>query len=133
MSIKEFFRSTGFKQWLKFSGVGAISTPLNLGILFLFAHYFQVHYLASAAIAFFIAITFSFIAHHNWTFNTTGNIPLRYMKFLSINLVFVVVDLFLLRYLVEHWGWWYLVAQFVCLNVLGMSKFLVQKYWTFKE
>ena len=133
MEIKNFLVSKGFKQWLKFSGVGAISTPLNLAILFLLTHYFLIHYLVSATIAFLIAIIFSFVAHHNWTFKTKGKIFLRFSKFLSINLIFVFLDLIFLRFLVEHLEWWYLIAQFAALNVLGMSKFIVQKYWTFRE
>ena len=57
-----------FKQAIKFGIVGGIGTVINIGVLTALTELGGVHYVLSALVAIFVAMTSNFIWNKHWTF-----------------------------------------------------------------
>ena len=55
-------------EFFKFALVGLIGTAINIVILYYFTEFLNMYYLASATLAFLVAVTSNFILNKIWTF-----------------------------------------------------------------
>jgi putative flippase GtrA len=55
------------RRWLAFNGVGVLGVGVQLGLLTLFVHGGELHYLLATAIAVEITVLHNFIWHQHWT------------------------------------------------------------------
>lgn len=122
-------------QFFRFGLVGAGNTALDFFIYFSLTrstNFFAEHYLAAAAIAFFVAGLNSYIWNKHWTFND----GLRYsytqlIRFYSVAAIALVINQFCLWLLVENAALNDLIAKLGASMVAGGINFLLQKFWTF--
>jgi len=128
-------KKEGLNQFIKFALVGVINTLVNLAVLYILTDIFGIYYLISAIFAFLIAVTNSFILNKLWTFKESISYKTssRYIKFVLISVIALVINLIILYILVEYYAIWYIYAQIigVCSNLI--INFFGNKLWTFKK
>ena len=128
-------KKEGLNQFIKFALVGVINTLVNLAVLYILTDIFGIYYLISAIFAFLIAVTNSFILNKLWTFKESISYKTssRYIKFVLISVIALVINLITLYILVEYYAIWYIYAQIigVCSNLI--INFFGNKLWTFKK
>lgn len=121
------------KTFAKFALVGASGVIVNLIALYALTEYAGLHYLLSATLAFLTAATTNYFLNKTWTFRERlGQTPLlKYLKFLTVSLVALLVNLAVLYALVEYLGIWYMTAAAVGIAVTLVVNFVGNKTWTF--
>ena len=66
--VAQMYYNDYFKQAIKFGIVGGIGTVINIGVLTALTELGGVHYVLSALVAIFVAMTSNFIWNKHWTF-----------------------------------------------------------------
>ena len=141
-------RRTGTRQLVKFCLVGAISTVLDKGTLWLLLYRItpRTPWWISATISFCLAVTNGFVWNRRWTFHARGHASLhaQYSMFLFTNLVGLALNLgltkvFLIVFTGElrHIGgnpkvMKVLIASLSAVPCVMLWNFAASKYWTFR-
>lgn len=122
-------------QFLKFLITGGIALVVNILFLYFFTELFNIYYITSSILAFFVAVTINFALQKFWTFcSVRGNIYVEAPSFLALQ---VFVNLFLntllLYVFVEYLQIWYLISQVIVSLCLAVVTYLVSKRYIFKH
>jgi len=122
-------------EFLKFAFVGLIGTFINLIILYSFTEFLGIYYLFSAMVAFIISASNNFILNKIWTFKEKikDKILSKYIKFFSISIIALLVNLFFLYIFTEFLGIYYMISQVLAIGIALIINFLGNKIWTFKK
>ncbi len=122
-------------EFFKFAFVGLLGTILNLLVLYSFTEFLNVYYMFSAIVAFVISATHNFILNKIWTFkeNMKDKITSKYLKFFSVSIVALLVNLLFLRIFTESFGIYYMISQVLAIGIALIINFLGNKMWTFKK
>jgi dolichol-phosphate mannosyltransferase len=124
-----------FREFIKFAFVGLIGTIVNLLVLYFLTEYGGIYYLFSAVLAFIVAATSNFILNKTWTFRERigYRIVNKYMKFFSISVIALLVNLFFLYVFTEFLGIYYIVSQIIAIGISLVINFIGNKKWTFRK
>ena len=140
-------RRPGTRQLVKFSFVGAASTLIDKGGLWLLLYVTpRTPWWISATVSFGLAVTNSFVWNRRWTFNARGHGSLRaqYAMFVATNLVGLAVNLGLTKLFLilftgqlRHIGgnpraMKILIASLAAVPCVTVWNFAASKYWTFR-
>jgi putative flippase GtrA len=133
--ISNLFKTPNFVELIKFAFVGALGTIVNLSILYTLTELFNVYYIISETIAFLVSVLHNYILNKIWTFkeNLHERIFTKYFKYIMINLISLCINLTILFFLVEFYGFWYIFAEVVAISCAFLNNFIVNKFWTFKS
>ena len=129
------FKKEGYNQFIKFALVGVVNTLVNLAVLYILTDIFGIYYLVSAVFAFLIAVTNSFLLNKMWTFkeSISYRASSKYIKFVLISVIALIINLIILYVLVEYYSIWYIYAQIVGVVSNLIINFFGNKLWTFKK
>ena len=141
-------RRNGTRQLAKFCVVGASSTVIDKGTLWLLLYRVvpRTPWWISASISFCLAVTNGFVWNQRWTFRARGRTSSRaqYVRFVSTNLVglglnLALTKLFLILFTgqLRHVGGnpravLVLVASLSAVPFVTLWNFAASKYWTFR-
>jgi len=128
-----FYKKRSLGQFIKFSIVGGVGTLINIAILYILTEFFNIYYLISAIFAFIVALTNNFILNKIWTFEEKlkeGALR-KYIKFFTISVIALTVNLSFLYIFVEYFKIWYIFAQFLAILITLIINFSGNKLWTF--
>jgi len=123
------------KQIMKYLISGGTTAVVGLSSLYILTEFFGLWYLLSAVIAFILSFFTSFFLQKLWTFNDRSSHSTRWkmLQYLSIALVNIVLNTFLLYLFVEKLGLWYMLAQATIDIILATGSFFVYKFIIFKK
>lgn len=122
------------KQAAKYYAVGASGVLVNLGLLFYLTEYVGLWYFLSYTLAISASITSNFILNKFWTFRDSINSQrtiVMYVKFVSVSLVGMAIQLGTVYLLVESLSVYYMLAALVSISIAGAINFLMNRRWTF--
>jgi len=141
-------RRRGMRQLVKFCVVGASSTVIDKGTLWLLLYRLapRTPWWISATLSFSLAVTNGFVWNRRWTFRAQdhGTVRAQYSMFLSTNLVglalnLVFTKLFLILFTgqLRHIGGnpkavKVLIASLAAVPFVTLWNFAASKYWTFR-
>ncbi len=76
------------KGFIRFGLVGVVNTAVDLGVFALLYRAAELEPLLANGIAFFIAVTNSYLLNHYWTFKQPGNTISfsAYVRFVAVNI-----------------------------------------------
>ena len=134
VKLKKFFSKHNLIQFIQYGIVGALGTLLNLFILFILTDILSIYYLMSEAIAFIIASIHNYILDKISTFKEEiKKQPIvKYSKFLFVNIIGLIINLFILYILVDYFHIWYIFAEVFAIGCSFIFNYLGNKFWTFK-
>lgn len=122
-------------QLRRFVTVGAVTSGVQMALLWLFVDTVGLDYLLGAAISIEITIVLTYVLNNAWTFKAkqnTGTVP--YLTgLLKTNIVrgsAIPIQLGVLYALVEWLTVPYLAANAVGIGVSGIYRFVLDTYWT---
>ncbi|MBM2820660.1 MAG: hypothetical protein HW405_420 [Candidatus Berkelbacteria bacterium] len=124
----------GVRQFVKFALVGVSSTAIDWGIYLILTRFIGVYYLMAKVLSFAISMINSYIWNRRWTFKSNDPAKLReFIKFLTIALVGVVLNTFIMYMIVDlvHLGDLY--GLVFASAIVMFWNFLANKFYTFKE
>jgi putative flippase GtrA len=142
-------RRTGVRQLVKFCLVGASSTVIDKGVLWLLLNDLApaVPWWASATVSFSLAVTNGFVWNRLWTFRARAHASAsaQYTRFFAVNVVGLVLNLGLTKaFLVVFTGRLLhlegnpdartvLLASLSAVPFVTLWNFGASKYWTFRH
>lgn len=125
MDIKKILKLSYWLKFIKFNVVGLSGVLVNEGLLLALV-YEGVYYLSADAVAIEAAILSNFLLNDYWTFRDRrhGHIVVRLLKFNSLMVVGLVVNLAILYAFTTYVGVNYAVS-----NLLGIAVAFLLRYW----
>ena len=122
------------KHAAKYYAVGATGILVNLGLLYYLTEYVGLWYFLSYALAISVSITSNFILNKFWTFRDSidsQKIIVMYVKFVSVSLVGMAIQLGSVYVLVESLTVYYMLAALISICIAGAINFIINRRWTF--
>jgi len=122
------------KHAVKYYTVGASGVLVNLGLLYFLTEFLGLWYFLSYVIAISVSITSNFTLNKFWTFNDSKNSQktiLMYIKFVSVGLVGMGIQLGTTYMFVEVLSIYYMLAAVISIAIAGGINFIINRRWTF--
>jgi len=144
---RSLLRRRGTRQLVKFCFVGASSTAIDKGILWLLLSMTpRTPWWISASLSFCLAVTNGFVWNRHWTFRARGHGSVRaqYSRFVVTNLIGLMLNLGLTKlFLILFTGQLrhiggnpraikILIASLAAVPCVTLWNFAASKYWTFR-
>jgi len=122
------------REFFKFAIVGVINTFIHLFILYLFVEFFNMWYILASFLAYFFAVSNSFVLNTVWTFgaNIKDKPVFRYLKFFIISTIAALFNLLFLIIFTEMLGLWYMLSQVIAIVLTLIINFVGNKLWTYR-
>lgn len=118
-------------QLARFILVGLLNTIVGYGVYFISLLY--VNYLAALIISHIVGVSFSYIWNRRWTFKSKGNKGVELLRFESVYLAGLAINMAMLYALVGRMGFDPRIVQLVLLPLVTVLTFLGHRYWSFKS
>ena len=126
-------RPENWIELLKFSVVGLSGYAVNLAVYIALLKGAGLHYLPAAACSFVVAVGNNYAWNRLWTFRSSrGHVYYQGMRFLLVSLAALVLNLVLLRMLVEL-GAGKVLAQAIAIVLVMPFSFTANKLWSFRR
>ena len=122
------------KHAAKYYAVGASGILVNLGLLYYLTEYVGLWYFLSYALAISVSITSNFVLNKFWTFIDSidsQRIIVMYVKFVSVSMLGMAVQLGSIYVLVESLTIYYMLAALISICIAGAINFIINRRWTF--
>lgn len=122
------------KHAAKYYAVGASGVLVNLGLLYYLTEYVGLWYFLSYALAISVSITSNFVLNKFWTFTDSidsQRIIVMYVKFVSVSMLGMAIQLGSIYVLVESLTVYYMLAAFISICIAGAINFIINRRWTF--
>ena len=121
-------------QLSKFFAVGGSGYVVNLVVFWLCSHQFGFHYIASATVAFVVAVFNNFWWNRHWTFGAReGHAGFQAARFFIVSIVAFFFALGVLELLVSQAGLPKFAAQAISIVVASPLNFIGNKMWSFSR
>ncbi|MGM0613691.1 MAG: GtrA family protein [Bacteroidota bacterium] len=129
-TLQLYFR---FRELFLYGVIGGASAAIDFGIYTLLTSYMDMHYQTSNVISVLCGIVNSFMLNSHFNFKTKDNLGKRFLYFLSIGMLgllisagglYIGVDLLSMK---ELW------AKLVLIPTVALIQFLLNKYYTFRK
>ncbi|MFH1400054.1 MAG: GtrA family protein [Nanoarchaeota archaeon] len=118
--------------FIRFCIVGAISTVVDLSILYSLTEFAGIHYLKSATISFVIGAIINFSLNKKYSYrNTSKQVHKQFPIFLVVATTGLAINLGLLYLFVTHLAIWYMAAKILAILIIMFWNFFINKFVTF--
>lgn len=150
--IKDLAKRKGIRELIKYGMVGSAGMVIDMGIFYLLAVYFSIQYPFSPQIgellgmpvhvidadishiiSSIIAITNNFILNSYFTFKVTDNKIKRFLSFIGVAAIGLIVSTTLITVFVGKMGMHEMPAKILATCIVAAIQFLVNKFFTFKQ
>ncbi len=121
------------QQLVKYGIIGSLGLLVDFLLYYLAFQFFEFHYQIANTIAFAGGNTHNFLLNAHFNFKQTDKILERYMKYLSIGLIGLMLSALLLYLFIDIIGIHYLIAKSITLLIITLSQFLFNKKITFSS
>jgi dolichol-phosphate mannosyltransferase len=122
------------KHAAKYYAVGASGILVNLALLYYLTEFVGLWYFLSYTLAISASITSNFILNKMWTFRESIDSQktiVMYVKFVSVSLLGMAIQLGSVYVLVESFLIYYMLAALISIGIAGAINFVVNRRWTF--
>jgi len=122
------------KHAAKYYAIGASGILVNLGLLYYLTEYVGLWYFLSYALAISVSITSNFVLNKFWTFIDSIDSQrtiVMYVKFVSVSMLGMAVQLGSIYVLVESLTVYYMLAALISICIAGAINFIINRRWTF--
>lgn len=123
------------EQFFKYVIVGIINFVLSLLLFLLLLKVFGIAYLVVFTITWLFGILLTYIINFIWVFKPEDKIEFRKRlpKYFLVYLASYLVNLFILRLIVENYGYDPFWVQFFILPLVVLINFFGFKYWALNK
>ena len=107
---------------------------VNLALLYYLTEFVGLWYFLSYTLAISASISSNFILNKFWTFGDSINSQrtmVLYVKFVSVSLLGMAIQLGTVYLLVESLSVYYMLAAIVSITIAGAINFIINRRWTF--
>jgi putative flippase GtrA len=124
-------------QRIRFLIVGGVNTVVGYGLFAAFNEWVFANvpfgYLASLVLSYAIAIVLAFVLYRRFVFVVRGNLVIDFLRFVSVYLLSIGINLVVLPIFVELLHLPALLAQAIILVVTTVISFVGHRYFSFRR
>lgn len=123
------------KMFAKFSVIGLSGVGVNMAV-YVPLMAMGISYMTAAVVSFLVAVTNNFIWNLLWTFKGRAldkSLRRKYVLFVACSIINLVVNLAVLKVLVEQFGINAMVAQLIAIAATGVLNFALNYAITFND
>ena len=119
-------------QLTKFIITGGTATLVHMGAFYVFKQ--SMHVVTATTLGFLIGFVVSFTLQKFWTFNDQkgGSVHKQGVSFFVLQVSNLIVNGAAMHILVNIFGVWDMLAQFLVLGTLAVSTFIISKVFIFR-
>lgn len=128
-SIITIGKSPELTKMIKFALIGLMNTVVGYGAFFILSYY--LFYLFALVISHIIGVTNSYIWNKYWTFQTSKNHLREFIRFNSIYLIVLLLNITVLYIFVNGLGINPRIGQIVVLPMVTLISYFGHRYWSF--
>lgn len=124
-----------FKMFAKFSVIGLSGVGVNMAV-YVPLMAMGINYMTAAVLSFLAAVTNNFIWNLLWTFKGRAldkSLRRKYILFVACSIINLLVNLAILKVLVEQVGINAMVAQLIAIAATGVLNFVLNYAITFND
>jgi putative flippase GtrA len=119
------------RQFVKFSGVGAVNTLIHLAVTVSLVELLQTNPVIANTLAFLAANAFSYWANSRWSFQANMERQ-RFIRFFIISIAGLLLTIALSAF-AQAMHWHYLAGIALLFCILPVLTFVFHKHWTFSS
>lgn len=119
-------------RFARFLAVGAIAVGVNLALFALLVGVLGWNYLAATVVVFVLVNAGAFLLSRTWVFESDTPVAPSALRYYAIMAISLVLNLLLMRVLVETVGFNYLVASVAVSGLLAVGNFVAHHRITFR-
>lgn len=119
------------KKLITFAFGGFVGLLINWAITYSLTEYFSVYYLLSNLIGSTVNIIFNFAYHRSITFNVLGDVRVRFIRFLIIGGIIILLNISVTYSLTEFFGLWYFFSVIAATFIVVMFNFAINQLYIF--
>ncbi len=127
-------QSDSHRKIIKFIFAGGTATAVNFVLLYVFVDIVHLWYLAGSGLSFVFAFFVSFSLQKFFTFKDkkVDQVYKQLFQYLIVTLSGLAFNLLCMWVLVDHFGLWYMLAQFFTSAVVAVFNYFAYKEVIFK-
>ena len=118
---------------IKFGIVGGLTAVLYFSLFALFWRILELHYQIAISLAYFISVTFYFLANRKFTFQSTGNTSRQLPRYGLLLLINYFVTLIVMHITVELFSFLPYFGIVASVGITFIINYQVSKRWIFKN
>ena len=118
---------------IRYFAFAAISTILNVGLLYILTEFAGIYYLLSAFISSTLSIFVNFLLNKYFNFRVAGDTFGQMKRFFMVAGVSILLNLVFLKILVDQLGIWYMYAILVTVFMVFVWSFYGHMRISFRE
>jgi len=126
-----FQKFSFFHQFSKFTLVGILNAVVGYGIFFLLVSY--VNYIFALIISHIIGVIHSYIWNRYWVFKSKKSAVVEFIKFESIYLISLILNIILLVILVQYFFISPRIAQLGVIILITFISYFGHRHWSFRN
>jgi len=121
------------KQFIKYLGVGALSTITQYVVLILLIEFMSVGAVISSVIGYLISSILNYLLNYTFTFNSKENHAIAAVKFMSVAFIGLFFNTLIMYVTIKLIGLHYLSGQLLATLFVLLWNYSVNRYWTFNS
>lgn len=118
-------------QFLKFGTVGIFNTLITI-VTFAVLVYIGLNYILANIFAYALGVLNSFYWNKNWVFKAKSDSNKLLLKFITVNLVTLIINTSILYFLVNLLSLNTYLSQIIATGIGLIFNFVLNKKWTFE-
>lgn len=118
-------------QFLKFVGVGGVSTLNHYVVMVLAVELLGASPIISSLLGFVVGAVTSYLLNYFYTFRASVSHKSAASKFLAVAVVGACLNTAIVGFLIELMGLHYFISQMIATGTVLVLNFLASKYWSF--
>ena len=122
-----------FRQFATFTGVGAVATGIQYGILVLAVHFLKIDPVVASTAGFALSAGVNYLLNYRVTFGSKKAHHQAFPRFVVVVCLGLVLTALLMNLGVHRLGLHYLPAQIGTTAVVLLWNFIASRRWTFYD
>ncbi len=134
--LDSFFKLYTNSQFIRYLSIGSINTfvgVMTYPILFYILYPYNFNYIDILYLSFLIATSFSFVTNKFFVFKSKSGPIFEYFKFISIHIIFLLINVFALKTLVDGYKYHPVVSQLFLTFIIIFIGYYYNKLITFRN
>jgi len=112
----------------KYTFFSVIATLTDLLALFVLTEFFNIYYLISVKISYFIGMIVAFFGNKKYTFKKTNKKSAhQFLDFFIISVIDLCLNVIIIKIFTEYLGIWYILSKIITVIIIFIGKYYLHK------
>lgn len=120
-------------RFVTFCLIGATSSAIDISLLWVGVSILNLNLFLAATLSFGVASVNAYVLNHKITFKSGPTSFTKYLQFLIVSVIGLLLTLILLHIFTEYLNMYYLFAKIITVVLVVFWNYFANVLWTFKQ